>query len=242
MKKLLFILFIFIFNSSTIFAQFFGQIPQQTKYNAAKVVDAEYGITMYEKLNFALGGDSVRNDKKGYACQGWIEDIYESGKIIHKGYYEDGHLKLYKNFYENGNIEREFKVIDFHKTSMKLYYPDGKIKSDIIYYDGQSLIWTDYYSNGQIEYYEENDKSMQFVIKRNSYEENGTPKDLFEMIDPKKKLYTKKEYENGKLVAEGTIKYNKQVGDYQKDGIWKIYGSNGKVTEEKWVNGEQVVN
>lgn len=241
MKKLLGISFLLL-STNFAFAQFFGQIPQQTKYNAAKVVDPDYGITMYEKLNFAIGGDSTRNDKKGYSCQGWIEDIYESGTILHKGFYEDGHLKLYKNFYENGNVEREFKIVDFHRTSMKLYYPDGKLKSDIIYYDGQGQIWTDYYPNGQLEYYEEYDKNMQFLIKRNSFEENGSPKDLFEMIDPKKKLYVKKEYENGKLKAEGTVKYNKQVGDYQKDGTWKIYESNGKVTEEKWVSGEQVVN
>lgn len=241
MKKLLCISFLLLAVKFT-FAQFFGQIPQQTKYNAAKVVDPDYGIVMYEKLNFAIGGDSTRNDKKGYSCQGWIEDIYESGKILHKGFYEDGHLKLYKNFYENGNVEREFKTIDFHRTSMKLFYMDGKLKSDIIYYDGQAQIWTDYYPNGQLEYYEEYDKSMQFLIKRNSFEENGAPKDLFEMIDPKKKLYVKKEYENGKMTAEGTIKYNKQVGDYQKDGMWKVYEANGKVKEEKWVNGELVVN
>src|SRR4051812_15041222 len=103
MKKLLF-LFFFFFTAQLSFAQFFGQVPVPNKYDAAKVIDPDYGITMYEKLNFYTGGDSVRNDKKGYACQGWLEDVYETGTDIHKGFYEDGHLKVYKNFFPNGNV------------------------------------------------------------------------------------------------------------------------------------------
>ncbi|MBL7883513.1 MAG: hypothetical protein JNL69_05560 [Bacteroidia bacterium] len=242
MKKLLLILFIFIYSVNAK-AQFFGQVPQAKKYDATKVVDPEYGIVMYEKLNFQTGGDSVRNDKRGYAQQGWIEDLYESGKLLHKGYYEDGHLKIYKNFYENGNIERSFKIIDFKRCNMQLFYEDGKLKSDVTYYEGAAQIWIDYYPNGQLEYHEENTKSMEYLIKRNSYREDGKPSDLFELIDPKKRIYIKKEYaENGSLKAEGTMKYSKPMMDYQKDGNWKIYDDKGKSTDEKWVNGEQVTN
>jgi antitoxin component YwqK of YwqJK toxin-antitoxin module len=239
-KRILLFSALFILSKIT-FAQFFGQLPQQTKYNAAKVVDPDYGITMYEKLNFQTGGDSVRNDKKGYASQGWIEDIYESGKLLHKGYYEDGHLKIYKNYYENGNLERAFKILDFKRCNLQLFYADGKLKSDITYYEGAAQIWTDYYQNGQIEYTEENTKSMEYLIKRNSYAQDGKPQDLFELVDPKKKVYSKKEYyENGSIKSEGAMKYNKAVADYQKDGVWKNYDEKGKITEEKYVNGELV--
>ena len=40
-------------------AQFKGQIPEQKKYDAKKVIDPTYGIQMYEKLNSATGGDRV---------------------------------------------------------------------------------------------------------------------------------------------------------------------------------------
>lgn len=238
-------LFIFLIISSVKFskAQFFGQIPEIKKYNASKVVDPEYGITMYEKLTFATGGDSVRNDKKGYACQNWVEDQYESGKILHKGYYEDGVLKTYKNFYENGNVERFFKVVDFKRCNMQLFYSDGSKKSEITYYDGGPQIWTDYYPNGQIEFSEESAKSLEYLIYRKSYLENGKPQELFELTNPSKKVYSKKEYyENGNLKAEGEMKFSKIMIDYQKDGNWLIYDESGKVTKEKWVNGEQVVN
>ena len=219
-------------------AQFFGQVPESVKYDAKKVVDPDYGITIYEKLNFAIGGDSVRNDKKGYACQGWVEDYYLSGSIIHKGYYEDGHLKIYRNYYENGNTERAFKIVGLKSANMQIFYPDGKLKSDVTYYKGEPQIWTDYYANGQIEYTEENSKSMEYLIFRKSYTEDGKPQEIFELIDQKKKMYSKKEYyENGKIKSEGEMKYNSSAIDYQKDGIWKTYDTNGNVSTEKWVNG-----
>lgn len=234
--------FLFIITTTQLVnAQFFGQVPEEKKYKASQVLDPDYGIKMYEKLNFQIGGDSVRNDKRGYACQGWIQDLYESGAVLHKGYYEDGHLKIYKNFYENGTIERTFKVIDFKRCNEQIFYPDGKIKADITYYEGAAQIETDYYPNGQIEYTEENSKNMDYLIQRKSYAEDGKPQELFEMTDPKKKIYSKKEYyENGNIKSEGTIKYNPAAIDYQKDGTWKNYDESGKlVSQENWVNGEQ---
>lgn len=241
MKRLILILFVCCITFGTVHAQFFGQIPEATKYNSAKVVDPVYGITMYEKLNFLIGGDSVRNDRRGYACQGWVQDVYENGNIIHKGYYEDGHLKIYKNFYENGNVERVFKVIDFKKCNQQIFYPDGKLKADITYYEGAAQIETDYYPNGQIEYLEENSKNMEYLIQRKSYGQDGKPQEIFEMIDPKRKIYSKKEYyENGNLKSEGTMKYNVAVIDYQKDGLWKEYDENGKlVSTQTWQSGEE---
>lgn len=240
MKKLVSV-FILIFLVKPGFSQFSGQIPQAVKYNAAKVVDPEYGITMYDKLNFEIGGDSIRNDKKGYACQGWIEDLYESGTVVHKGYYEDGHLKAYRNFYPNGTIERMFKIVDFKRCNMQIFYSDGKIKSDITYYETNPQIWTDYYHNGQIEYTEENAKSMEYLIQRKSFTEDGKPQEIFEMIDPKKKIYSKKEYyENGNIKAEGQMKFSPSAVDYQKDGTWKYYDEAGKVTTEQWIKGEEV--
>ncbi len=240
MKKIA-LLFILTICLKPSFAQRFGQAPQPNKYSAAKVVDPVYGIRMYEKLNLKIGGDSVRNDKKGYAVQEWVEDVYESGRILHKGYYEDGQLKIYKNFFENGNIERSFKVVDFKHCNMQIFYPNGKLKSEITYYDGAAQIWTDYYQNGQIEYTEENSKNMDYLVMRKSFAEDGKPQDTFEITDVKKKKYTKKEYyENGKIKAEGPMKYNASYIDYQKDGVWSIYDESGNVSKEKWVRGEQI--
>lgn len=240
MKKII-LPFFFIICIQSAFAQFFGQIPQATKYSAAKVIDPVYGIKMYEKLNFSIGGDSVRNDKKGYACQGWVQDIYENGGIVHKGYYEDGHLTNYKNFYENGTVERSFKPIDYKRGNMQIFFPDGKLKSDVTYYEGVPQLWTDYYNNGQIEYKEESSKKMEYLILRKSFSEDGKPQEIFELVDPKKRLYSKKEYyENGNIKSEGFLNYSTSALDYQKNGTWKEYDEAGKMTEENWVNGERL--
>ena len=240
MKKII-LLLAFTGCAQLLFSQGFKKEVPLTKYSAAKVVDPVYGITMYEKLNAKTGGDSVRHDRKGYACQEWVTDVYESGKILHKGYYEEGQLKIYKNYYENGTVERSFKQIDFKRCNMQIFYPDGKLKSEITYYDGAPQIWTDYYPNGQIEFYEENTKDMENLVSRKSYAENGKPQELFELTDEKKKRYSKKEYyENGKIKAEGPMKYSPSMLDYQKDGVWTVYDENGKATKEKWVKGEEV--
>jgi antitoxin component YwqK of YwqJK toxin-antitoxin module len=116
-----------------------SQLPKAKRYDPKEVIDEEYGINLYEKLNIRLSSDSVRNCK-GYACSGWVEDYYTNGAVLHKGYYIDGQLKIYKNFYPNGNVEREYKIIDDYKSNMKKYYENGTLKSDIKYTDKESIL------------------------------------------------------------------------------------------------------
>ncbi len=81
-------------------------------YDPKKVIDEKYGIVMYEKLNMMLGKDSIRNGATGYAANGFIEDYYTSGQLLHKGFYVDGQLKIYKNYYPNGKEEQVFRSMD----------------------------------------------------------------------------------------------------------------------------------
>lgn len=238
MKSFSFILFsVLIYNIAE--AQLLGQISEK-RYKQSQILDPVYGIKLYEKLNPVLDGDSLRNDKRGYACQGWVEDKYENGQTLHKGYYTDGQLKVYKNYYENGQLERSFKAVGVVGSSMQIFYIDGKLKSEVDYHKNTPQKWSDYYPNGQLAYYEENQKNMEYVIQRKSYFENGKPESIFEMIDPKKKRYIKTEYyENGNVKETGEMKFNSSAIDYQKDGNWKTYDENGKlISEDIYVNGE----
>ena len=239
MKKVI-LFIIYCIQVNYLFAQFTGQIPQTKKYKFQEVYDSTYGINIYEKLNFGLGGDSIRNDKKGYACQGWVEDYYVSGKLLHKGYYEDGHLKIYKNYYENGQIERMYKISDLTRTNMQIFYSDGKLKSEVTYKNGSPEKWEDFYPNGQLEYIEEFHKSMEYIIQRKSFTQEGKPQSIMELTDHKKKIYSKKEYyENGNLKEEGNMKFSPDTFDYVKDGKWKTYNDEGKkISEEAYSNGQ----
>lgn len=215
-------------------------MAQDKKFTPEEVTDSIYGINYYEPLNFQTGGDSVRYDKKGYSAVGWYKDYYENGKLLHKGYYVDGQLKIYKNYWDNDTLEREFRISDLSKCRMLIYYKTGKLKSDITYYKGNTIKWEDFYPNGQLEFIEEYDKNMEYYIQNKTFAEDGTPQMSLDLTDEKKKLYIKKEYHpNGKLKEEGPIRLNVSIHDYQKDGLWKIYDETGMLTsEETYVYGE----
>lgn len=212
----------------------FAQVKKGNTLDFAAVYDSSYGIIIYEPLNLNIGGDSTRNDLKGYALQGWIEDFYPDGKVLHKGYYIDGQLKAYKNFYPNGQMEREFKMVDLSKSGMNVYYEDGKPRSIITYITSNTIKEEDYFRTGQLEYVEEYDKKCVYYLQRKFFNITGKPTSLLEIIDTKKKIYVSKEYyDNGNLKEEGQVVFNESMGDYQKNGPWKFYNENGSFKEEK---------
>ncbi|MBS1647724.1 MAG: hypothetical protein JST67_10325 [Bacteroidetes bacterium] len=206
------------------------QVPQLRRYKSSQVVDSAYGITLFDKMAPALGGDSLRYDKRGYSAQGWQEDYYESGKLLHRGFYVDGELKAFKNYYENDQIERAFRMTDYKHSEVVVFYPDGKIKSQIHYYSKVPQKEIDYYHNGNVDMIEENFGDNEYLIKRNSFFENGAAEAVFELIDKKKKTYTRKEFfPNGKVKEEGTLKFYKDRNDYLKEGEWKTYDEQGNL-------------
>jgi antitoxin component YwqK of YwqJK toxin-antitoxin module len=220
---------------------FSNQVPQIKRYTPEEIIDPEYGIIRYNDLVPMMGGDSIRFTKDGYNAQNWQEDFYVSGKLLHKGFYQDGTIKVFKNYYENGQIERSFSSSDLRRSKLEIFYEDGKLKSSINYFDGNPQNQYDFYKNGTPEFVEENDKNMEFLFKRNSYYENGNPSSLFELIDKKSKRYLKKDfYENGRIKEEGPMLFRKDLGDYQKDGNWSYYDESGNVTRtEKYQMGEK---
>lgn len=233
MKKLLYssfyILSVLIASTNYTFAQ-----TEQLTYNPDNIIDKQYGITMYEPLNMIFGNDSIRNDKNGYAANGYQSDFYDSGKILHKGFYVDGQLKIYKNYYPNGNVERNFRMIDFRKSKMTLYYEDGTMKSNILFIEDQALKWEDYHTNGQLEFVEEYHKSFQHYTLKGNYYESGLPENILELTDKKKLTYTQTYYyPNQQIKEQGKLKYNKVLFDYQKIGKWMFYDENGTPTKEQ---------
>ena len=69
---------------------------------------------------------------------------------------------------------------------------------------------------------------------------DGSPESLLELSDPKKKIYTSKEYyDNGNLKEQGQLVYKSEAGDYMKEGKWLVYDENGKlVAEQLYAKGE----
>jgi antitoxin component YwqK of YwqJK toxin-antitoxin module len=212
-----------------------AQLPEVPRYGH-EVVDPVYGIEMYEPLNFQLDGDSMRNCD-GYACQAWIEDRYKDGAILHKGYYLDGQLKVYKNFYPNGAVEREFKNLDSFRSLMRKFHSNGQLKSEVRYVEGNAIEWADYYKDGQLEYFEQYNKGFDYHLERKSYFKSGKPQELFAIDNRKKLLFTQQEFfENGQIKSDGMIKYDQSVFDFYKIGKWAYYDENGNLTKEETYN------
>lgn len=243
LKRFVYSCFFVLSFNTYVFCQLISLKKEESKkYEFSNIFDPDYGLNIYEKLVFSIGGDSVRRDSRGYNVQGWIEDFYTDGKVLHKGFYTDGYLTVFKNYFPNGQVERLFKVQDNRKCEMSIYYEDGKLKSDIKFFKGHAQKTYEYYSNGALEYLEEYDKECQYYYKRNGFSEDGKPKFSFEITDKKKKLFDKKEFfENGKLKEQGQMVFLSGISDYRKEGVWEYYDETGQLLKkENYHNGELI--
>lgn len=222
---------VIFFNLFTVvFAQRFAdQVPQIKRYSQKEICDSVNGITIYNKLIEPLGGDSIKYNKTGYNLQGWNEEYYNSGKPVHKGYYVDGRLKVFKNFYENGQVERSFVSPDPLHCNLDIYYENGFPKKKIAYYDGKPQKLYEYYENGLPKTALENEKEMKYVTLKKSWYSSGQMESYLELRDKKVMLFAQKKfYENGQLKEEGLLKLSKDGKDYLKDGEWTFYDESGK--------------
>ncbi|MBL4653173.1 MAG: hypothetical protein JKY53_09980 [Flavobacteriales bacterium] len=215
------------------------QIPKEDSYAQFLVVDSINGITMYETLNYRTGGDSIRNDK-GYAANGWKKDYYTSDKILHKGFYVDGQLKTYRNYYPNGDIERIFNIIDDFKSIMKTYYKGDILKSQIKYVKFKIKKQEEFFPNGFLKHYEEYAQEGNYHIIEKHYYKTGQLKSLFELTSRETLKYTTKEFhENGTIKAQGASSYRRKLMSYLKIDTWKYFDKSGKlIKEEIYVNGK----
>jgi MORN repeat variant len=194
------------------------------------------------------GGDSVRKYFDGHLCNGLIEDHYPDGTILHKGYYTDGKITIYSNYYPDGQQERTFKMVSDRKNEMIKYYQNKKTKSDVQYYLGNTTLWQDYYDNGQLSYLEEYDKKHERLMRRCSYFRDGKPESIF-MPDESNKVsrgmivYTLKEYfPSGQLHEESQMLYSKDSYDFMKDGYDKVYDEKGTLVGQYDYEGGRLSN
>jgi len=211
------------------------------------VYDSVYGIQFYDKYTPDLEGDSVRKYSDGHLCNGVVEDHYTDMQLLHKGFYTNGKLTQYTNYYPWGEVERTFKPISDRKDELIKYYPNKALKSDVVYYEGNSTLWQDYYSNGQLSYEEEYDKKHQRIVKRCSFYKDGKPESVFVPIKLKSgdgiiRYSLKEYYPNGQLKEESQSIYNQDSYDFLKDGDAKEYDVKGNLTAEYEYVGGQINN
>jgi antitoxin component YwqK of YwqJK toxin-antitoxin module len=230
LKKICYIVIISFICIGSISAQRFAdQVPQTKRYIQKDIVDPVEGIKMYNRLVEAIGGDSINYNKAGYNLQGWNEDYYMSGKLLHRGYYIDGRAIVFKNFFENGQCERTVVNPDPLHCNIDVFFENGKQRKQTNYYNGLPHKLYEFFENGLPKYTEENEKEMKYLTLKKSWYDNGQMQDVLELTDAKNKKYTQKYfYENGQIKSEGPMVLSIDGKTYVKDGVWSLYDSNGK--------------
>ncbi len=183
----------------------------------------------YTKLIDFLSSDSARYNSDGTLSEGWKEDYYSTGKILHKGFYKNGKLLLFKNFYENGICERQLKSPDPLHHEIDLYYENGNMKEQKTYFNSVIKRISEYYANGFQKCKTDFDKEGKLIISKKSWYPNGSIESELKLMDSKTKKYTQKHYyDNGYLQEEGHLLFSLESKSYKKNGVWNVYDLTGK--------------
>jgi antitoxin component YwqK of YwqJK toxin-antitoxin module len=239
-SKIFFFSLLFVLAVHCSAQRFADQVPQIKRYDQKDILDTTEGIKLYNKLIESIGGDSVTYNKSGYNLQGWNEDYYANGKLLHRGYYVDGKLIVFKNFFENGQLERTVANPDPMRCNMEVFYEDGKQRKQISYFNGLPQKKYEYYQNGYPKYAEENEKDMKYLTSKKSWFSNGQMEQALELTDVKHRKYNQKfYYPNGQVKEEGTLVLSSDGKEYLKDGVWHFYDQVGKKEKtEKYNSGK----
>lgn len=211
----------------------------------------EYGITehatedplpmlsSYDRLNRRLGGDSIRLCN-GRPCEGWVEDRYPDGTLMHRGSYAGGRLVVYRNYYPNGVLERDFRELDEVKCVLRTYHPNSTLRSDARYADGQLFRYIDHYPTGQLRYAEERHRREPYFTRMDLFAPTGKPISLLRQVARKPVEFEQQEFHpDGSLRCSGRARYNTHRMDTQRVGLWTYYDRAGnKVREEEYIDGK----
>ncbi len=205
------------------------QKTEEKRYLQAEVLDSIGEISQYNKLIPSLHGDSVRRFPNGEKLQGWKEDYYKSGSLLHKGFYKDGQLELFKNFWESGKMERVMAVIDSNHTNLEVYYESGNQRKQINYYKGEIKRFSEFYPNNLLKLIEEYDENSALLLKKKTWFVNGHIESELVLLDQKSKKYKLNTYHSSGKPAESGIQFPAKNGQgFIRSGTWTIQDSTGK--------------
>jgi len=144
----------------------------------------------------------------------------------------------YKNYYQNGALERDFKQLDALKSVMRAYHDNGNLRSEARYAEGASYEYTDYYVDGKMRYQEVKHRKQPYYITMNLFAGDGNPISKLQLVDKKKIEFTQQEFHpGGALKCEGRARYDQARMDTQRIGTWNYFDTAGGVVKEEDYDG-----
>jgi hypothetical protein len=217
------------------FGQLISEIPAGNIFTPefSQVESEEYGIVLYDQYADFNASPNIRKTSDGNPLDGKKEDYSSNNLLIHKGYYQDGKLRNYTNYFQNESIERQYKYKTEGTGDLIIFYLNGYTKSVQKYANHEAYHWEDYYENGQLAYVESKNKKSGIpqLIQENSYK--GTLVSSIEISDNKALKYIQTiNFPNGNISEQGELTFIEELADFRKDGRWVTYNTKQQVTSE----------
>lgn len=220
---------------SSVFAQNISEIPDGDIFspNFEDVESTDYGILLYDQYANFQKDPKVRKGADGAPINGKKEDFSANNLLLHKGFYQDGKLRGYTNYFQNESIEREYKYKTDGTGDLSVFYLNGYTRSVQKYYNFEVYHWEDYYENGQLAFLEVKGKKTGVPELREEINYQGITISKIELSDSKNKKYIQTiNWANGKIAEQGELFYNEDLQDYRKDGRWVTYNQSEEATSQ----------
>lgn len=225
-----FILIFFLLGLFTItLAQTHANHNYVTRYNQSQIIDSSDAAILYRRLMKVLEEDYIQLKNLGYDVQGWNEEYFESGQLMHISYYKDGRVVLFKNFYESGQCQHYITYTDSSVCNIENYFEDGALKHQLNYVNGEPKKLTEFYQNGLPKILIEYDSKLARVSSKKLWYRNAEIQEEIKLKDTLAGKYSNiLYYPNGQLKEEGELQYLPETKEYINIGTRTSYESNGK--------------
>ncbi|WP_317897209.1 hypothetical protein [Aurantibacillus circumpalustris] len=229
MKNILFILILLDFVAISVSAQTQHKHEYSTRYTQKQMLDSCEGVLIYYKMMWVLKLDYELLSEQGSVVQGWNEEYFDNGQLMHISYYKEGKLVLFKNFFENGQCEHYITYTDPQNCNIDVYFESGGLKNQIHFNNNLPERMTEFFSNGLPKSQIEFDQKANCVSSKRVWFLNAELQSELLIIDIANKKYSDKSfYPNGLIKEEGELIYSIENKEYIKTGVWQIFESNGK--------------
>ncbi len=162
---------------------------------------------------------------------------------MHRGYYEQGRLSVYRNYHPAGGLEREFRSSDALTSVLRSSHASGNLRSETRYRYGRVGVYQDGYLTGARRFAEERHRTEPYYLRMDLYNDDGTPVSLLQLVDRKRVEFVLREYfPDGSLKCEGRARYVPSRMDTQRIGTWSYYDeAGGMLRQEDYRDGRVAV-
>ena len=229
MKKVPFIFFLLSFGLQPAYSQNASKKEYITRYTQTQLVDSAEGMLIYKKMMHVLKLDFELLREQGSVVQGWNEEYFDNGQLMHISYYKEGNLVLFKNFYETGQCEHSITYTDPQNCNIEVYFENGGLKNQIHFINGVPEKMTEFFANGLPKSQIEFNVEASCISSRRVWFLNAELQTELVALDFKNKKYSDKSYyPNGSIKEEGELLYLSETKEYIKTGTWQVFESSGK--------------